>query len=159
MQLTTTYLGLTIVHPFSLGASPLTAHLDNVKRLEDGGCAAIVMHSLFEEQIVRVTAGTFPGLDRAQSRALSSGAHFVMPERFPPGPDEYLEQIRRIKGSVSIPVIGSLNGVGDEGWLRYARLIEQAGADALELNVYFLSAGVAIPRPPLSIRLKRWCEP
>ena len=141
MTLGTSYLGLTLAHPFMLGASPLTGHLDNAKRLEDGGCAAIVMHSLFEEQIVRATAGKFPGLERAQPDFLSNGTRFLVPDRFPVGPHEYLEQLRRIKAAVSIPVIGSLNGVGGDGWMAYGRLIEQAGADALELNVYFVSAG------------------
>ena len=120
IMLATSYLGLKLAHPFILGASPLTWHIDSVRRVEDGGCAGIVMHSLFEEQI----------------------AHLSYPERFPLGPEEYLEQIRRIKAAVSIPVIGSLNGFGADGWLRYGPLIEQAGADALELNVYYLSTSI-----------------
>jgi len=144
MTLETRYLGLALSHPFMLGASPLTGHLDNVKRIEDGGCSAIVMHSLFEEEVAQATAGRFPGLERALPDFLTSGGRFIAPERFPVGPHEYVEQLRRIKEAVSIPVIGSLNGVGGEGdgWLDYARLIEQAGADALELNAYFIAAGV-----------------
>ena len=142
MTLETRYLGLALSHPFMLGASPLTGHLDNIKRLEDGGCSAIVMHSLFEEEVVQATAGRFPGLERALPDFLTSGGRFIVPERFPAGPHEYVEQLRRIKEAVSIPVIGSLNGVGGDDWLDYARLIEQAGADALELNVYFIAAGV-----------------
>jgi len=142
MKLTTSYLGLRLAHPFVLGASPLTGHLENVRRLEDGGCAAIVMHSLFEEQIAQATAGKFPGLERAAPEFVTSAVHFPIPERFPLGPDEYLNQLRKIKAAVSIPVVGSLNGVGDDGWLNYGRLIEQAGADALELNLYYLSTGI-----------------
>ena len=142
MTLTTSYLGLKLAHPFILGASPVTGHLDNVRRAEDGGCAAIVMHSLFEEQIAETVAGKLPGFEQAAQEFLATLSHFSRPERFPLGPDEYLEQLRRIKAAVSVPVIGFLNGVGTDGWLTYARLIEEAGADALELNVYYLSTGV-----------------
>lgn len=139
--LTTSYLGLRLAHPFVLGASPLTGYLDNVRRLEDGGCAAICMHSLFEEQIAEVVSGGFPHLDHALPRTIGAGAKFHLPEKFPLRPDEYVEQIRKIKAAVSIPVIASLNGVGVDGWLTYATLLEQAGADALELNLYYLSTG------------------
>src|SRR3989338_4743041 len=91
------YLGLPLAHPFILGASPLTGHLDNARRLEDGGCAAIVMHSLFEEQIAQATAGKFPGLERAMPEFVGATAQFPTPERFPLGPEEYLEQIHRFK--------------------------------------------------------------
>jgi dihydroorotate dehydrogenase (fumarate) len=125
-----------------LGASPLTGNLDSVRRLEDAGCAAITMHSLFEEQIAQAIAGTIPELDRAVPEFVGAFGHLPRPEEFPLRPDEYLEQIRRIKAAVSVPVIGSLNGVGADGWLKYAPLIEQAGADALELDVYYLSTGL-----------------
>ena len=139
--LTTSYLGLKLAHPFILGASPLTGDLDNVRRLEDGGCAAICMHSLFEEQIAEVVSGGFPHLDHALPRTTGDGTKFHVPEKFPLRPDEYVEQIRKIKAAVSIPVIASLNGVGVDGWLTYATLLEQAGADALEVNLYYLSTG------------------
>ena len=142
MNLTTSYLGLKLAHPFMLGASPLTGQLENARRLEDGGCAAIVMHSLFEEQITESMAGRVFQADEALAAFAGGVAHFTRPEKFPPGPDEYLEQVRKIKAAVSIPVIGSLNGVGADGWLTQARLIEQAGADALELDVYYLSTGL-----------------
>jgi len=108
MDLTTRYLGLTLPHPFLVGASPLTEDLGMVSRLEDAGAAAIVMHSLFEEEVV------------------ASGAE----------PHDYLELLLRIKRRVGVPVIASLNGTKSEGWLHYARLIQQAGANALELNFY-----------------------
>jgi dihydroorotate dehydrogenase (fumarate) len=140
MDLSTTYLNLRLKHPFVLGASPLTGNLDNVRRLEDGGCAAIVMHSLFEEQIAPgPPAGAMPELDRAIPAFVGSFAEFLLADQFPLRPGEYLEQIRRIKAAVSVPVIGSLNGTGLDGWLEYGRLIEQAGADAIELNVYRLA--------------------
>jgi len=142
MDLTTRYLGLTLKHPFVLGASPLTGKLDNARRLEDAGCAAITMHSLFEEQIAYAMSGTIPELNRAVPEFSGSLGHLPPPEEFPLRPDEYLEQIRRIKAAVSVPVIGSLNGFGADGWLRYGPLMEEAGADALELNVYYLSTGL-----------------
>jgi dihydroorotate dehydrogenase (fumarate) len=142
MTLTTSYLGLELVHPFILGASPVTGHLDNARRAEDGGCAAIVMHSLFEEQIAETVVGKLSRFEEAARQFLAPLSHFSRPDTFPLRPDEYLEQLRRIKAAVSIPVIGSLNGIGTDGWLTTARLIEDAGADALELNVYYLSTGI-----------------
>jgi dihydroorotate dehydrogenase (fumarate) len=123
-----------------LGASPLTGNLDQVKRLEDGGCAAIVMHSLFEEQIAHTTA--IPSADRTAQEVVGRFKHASRLDEFPLQPDEYLEQIRRIRAAVSIPVIGSLNGMGTGDWLRYAPLMEEAGAAALEVNAYHLSTDV-----------------
>jgi dihydroorotate dehydrogenase (fumarate) len=154
MTLTTPYLGLKLAHPFILGASPVTGHLDNVRRAEDGGCAAIVMHSLFEEQVAETAAGKQPGFEQAAREFLSTLSHFSRPERFPLGPEEYLEQLRRIKAAVSVPVIGSLNGVGSDGWLTYARLIEEAGADALELNVYYLSTSIRESSADIEARIE-----
>jgi len=111
MNLTTRYLGLTLAHPFMPGASPLTENLDTVCRLEDAGAAAIVMHSLFEEDIHDGAAAS----------------------------DTYLEQVLRIKRRVRVPLIASLNGSNAEGWLQYARLLARAGADALELNYYYVA--------------------
>jgi dihydroorotate dehydrogenase (fumarate) len=142
MTLTTSYLGLKLAHPFILGASPVTGRVDNVRRAEDGGCAAIVMHSLFEEQIAETAAGKMPGFEQAAQEFLAALPHVSRTGRFPLGPEEYLEQLRKIKAAVSVPVIGSLNGVGSDGWLEYARLIQEAGADALELNVYYLSTAI-----------------
>jgi dihydroorotate dehydrogenase (fumarate) len=138
--LTSPYLGLKLAHPFILGASPLTGQVDNARRLEDGGCAAIVMHSLFEEEITQGLPKHAYRPDQVMSPELAGRTrHFTRPGPFPAGPQEYLEQIRKIKASVSIPVIGSLNGVGADGWLTYGPLIEQAGADALELNIFYVS--------------------
>jgi dihydroorotate dehydrogenase (fumarate) len=138
-DLRTKYLGFELAHPLIPGASPLVDDLDVVRRLEDAGAPAIVMHSLFEEQIV---GEQLASRDLMESNMESSGeASTYWPEHdsFKLGPDEYLDQIRKIKEAVRVPVIASLNGSTPEGWLGYARLIEQAGADALELNVYFLS--------------------
>jgi dihydroorotate dehydrogenase (fumarate) len=118
MNLKTRYLGLELDHPFMPGASPLADTVESVRQLEDAGAAAIVMRSLFEEQILHERYG-------------SSGFAF--------GPDLYLEQVRRIKARVDIPVIASINGTTTEGWLKYARLLERAEADAVELNFYHLA--------------------
>ena len=139
MKLKTRYLGLELVHPFVLGASPLVDDLDTVRRAEDAGAAAIVMHSLFEEQIESEHAFTESVLkthDGAHAEALQ---YWPGADEFALTPERYLRQLRRIKDSVRIPVIASLNGVTNEAWLDYVTLCEQAGADAVELNVYQLS--------------------
>ena len=120
MKLQTRYLGLDLAHPFMPGASPLVDDLDTVLKLEDAGASAIVMHSLFEEQILRERFGF--------ANYTEEGIEFAL------GPSRYLQQLHRIKKRVAIPVIGSLNGTTPEGWLEYAKLIQQAGADALEIN-------------------------
>jgi dihydroorotate dehydrogenase (fumarate) len=138
MNLQTQYLGLTLAHPFMPGASPLVDRLDAVLQLEDAGASAIVMHSLFEEQIARDRFGH----DRLQALSPASAeasSYFPAGSDYALGPDRYLEQISRIKQRVGIPVIGSLNGTTAEGWLEFAGLIERAGADALELNFYHVA--------------------
>jgi dihydroorotate dehydrogenase (fumarate) len=140
MDLRTTYLGLKLPHPFMPGASPLVDDLDMVKRLEDAGAAAIVMHSLFEEQIVREQVSAFLHTEMHSESFAEALCYFPSPERFALGPEEYLEHVTRLKGTVRCPVIASLNGTTLGGWLGYARSIEQAGADALELNLYALPA-------------------
>jgi dihydroorotate dehydrogenase (fumarate) len=139
MDLSTTYLGFALPHPFMPGASPLVDDLDTVRRLEDAGAAAIVMHSLFEEQLAGeylahalYTTGPSESFPEALTY-MPQSADFVL------GPDAYLEQLRRIKAAVAVPVIASLNGCDLGGWLAYSRLLAEAGADALELNVYELA--------------------
>jgi dihydroorotate dehydrogenase (fumarate) len=139
MDLTTTYLGFKLQNPFMPGASPLPDELDNVKRLEDAGAAAIVMRSLFEEQISREQVSTFFATESHGESFAEARSYFPSPEQFSLGPEEYLDHIRRVKQAVKVPVIASLNGTTLGGWLDYARLMEQAGADALELNVYQLA--------------------
>ena len=138
MDLSTTYLGFELPHPLMPGASPLVDDLDTVRRLEDAGAAAIVMHSLFEEQILseQRDALLFESFAESHSEATS-----YLPDAriFALGPEEYLEQIQRIRGAVGVPVIASLNGTTPHSWIEYARLIEQAGAHALEVNVYYLA--------------------
>ncbi len=136
MDLSTTYLGLTLPHPLMVGASPLVDDLDTVRQLEDAGTAAIVMHSLFEEQIEREYLGTMRDLELHANANPEGLSYLPEPHEFALGPHAYLEQIRRIKEAVAVPVIASLNGTTVSGWLDGAKLMEQAGADALELNVY-----------------------
>lgn len=139
MDLSTTYLGLRLPHPFMPGASPLVDDLDLVKRLEDAGAAAIVMHSLFEEQITREQVGTILDMEMHADSFAEALSYFPEPKDFALGPEPYLEHLRKVKAAVSVPVIASLNGTTASGWLDYATLIQQAGADALELNVYYLA--------------------
>jgi len=135
-DLSTTYLGLRLASPFMTGASPLANQLDAARRLEDEGCAAIVLHSLFEEQISLADSGRIHHLDPLDRRFATVLSYFPEPQTFAFGPDEYLEHIRRLKEAIRIPIIGSLNGTTPEAWLRFAKRIEEAGADALELNMY-----------------------
>ena len=138
MDLTTTYLGLTLPNPFISSAGPLVDDLDMVRRLEDAGVAAIVMHSLFEEQIEEEALRTLQDMELHSECVSETKSFFPSSYEFKLGPENYLDQIRRIKSATSVPVIASLNGTTASGWLRYAELIEEAGADALELNIYYL---------------------
>ncbi len=139
MDLTTNYLGLKLAHPLMPGASPMVDDLDTVRRLEDAGASAIVMHSLFEEQLAGEQEAAARHLDAHGESFAEARSYFPRSDEYRLGPDEYLEQIRKIKAAVKVPLVGSLNGVTPGGWLRYARLIEEAGADALELNAYSLA--------------------
>jgi dihydroorotate dehydrogenase (fumarate) len=139
MDLSTTYLGLHLPHPLMPGASPLADSLDTVKRLEDAGAAAIVLRSLFEEQITREQSGLVYHMEVTEASSAEALAYFPKPDDFVFGTNEYLEQIRKVKAAVKVPVIASLNGTTNEGWLSYAKTIQEAGADALELNVYFIA--------------------
>jgi dihydroorotate dehydrogenase (fumarate) len=136
IDLSTTYLGLTLANPFMAGASPLGDHLDTVRQLEDAGCAAIVLHSLFEEQITQAETGRIHQMDPLDREFATVLSYFPQPEQYALSPDAYLEHLRRVKSAVKIPVIGSLNGTSPSAWLKFAMLIEQAGADAIELNMY-----------------------
>jgi dihydroorotate dehydrogenase (fumarate) len=136
MDLSTTYLGLTLAHPLMPGASPLTDTLDGCKRLEDAGASALVLRSIFEEQITREELGTVHDLIVGDESDAEAMKHFPQPGEFAFAPDHYLEHVRRAKAAVGIPVIGSLNGTARAGWLAFAQQIEQAGADAIELNLY-----------------------
>lgn len=138
MNLSTTYMGFELAHPLVPGASPMVDDLDMVRRLEDAGAPMIVMHSLFEEQIVREELSITRSMESGDNSYGEALSYLPRPEEFVLGPDDYLEQIRKLKDTLAIPVIASLNGTSEGGWLRYAKLIEQAGADGLELNLYDL---------------------
>lgn len=138
-DLSTTYLGLSLKNPLVASASPLSKKLDTVRRLEDAGTAAIVMYSLFEEQITHESQELDYYLERGSHSYAESLSYFPDLGHYNMGPEPYLEHLYRVKQAVNIPVIGSLNGISTGGWIDYARSIEEAGADALELNIYYLA--------------------
>lgn len=144
VDLTTQYLGLKLKNPLVASASPLSKKVENAKRLEDAGVAALVMYSLFEEQIVHESLELDYHLDHGTESFPEALTYFPDLNYYNLEPQAYVEHLRQIKKSVSIPVIGSLNGTSTGGWVHYAKLIEEAGADALELNIYF------IPTDPLT---------
>ncbi len=137
-DLTTTYLGLQLKNPLVASASPLSKRLHLVRRLEDAGAAALVMYSLFEEQINHESYELDHYLNRGTNTFAESLSYFPDLDYYNLGPDPYLEHLQQVKQAVNIPVIGSLNGISSGGWINYARKIEQAGADALELNIYYV---------------------
>jgi dihydroorotate dehydrogenase (fumarate) len=138
MNLSTTYLGLQLKHPLMPGASPLVDNMDTVRRLEDAGASAIVMHSLFEEQIQGEQLATIYHMEIYSEAYSEAVSYFPKRHDFRFGPQQYVDQVGRIKRAVEVPVIASLNGTTRSGWLDYAKQIQQAGADAIELNVYYL---------------------
>ena len=136
MDLSTTYLGLNLRTPLVPSASPLSEDIDNIKRMEDAGAAAVVLHSLFEEQLRQERLELHQHLIHGTESLAESLTYFPEPCQFLVGPEEYLDHIRKAKKAVHIPIIASLNGSSVGGWTDYAHKIEQAGADALELNIY-----------------------
>jgi len=138
MDLKTTYMGLDLKNPIVPSASPLSENLDNIRRMEDAGASAVVMYSLFEEQITLESHQLDHYLSYGTEGFAEALSYFPDMETYKVGPDDYLDRIRRAKEAVDIPIIGSLNGVSTGGWIEYARKIEEAGADALELNVYYI---------------------
>lgn len=137
VDLRTRYLGLELAHPIVASASPLSKDEGGVKRLEDGGAAAVVMSSLFEEQL-RQEAAAVDYLMTFGAQSHGEAADYFPNVQFRVGPERYLELLRRAREAVRIPVIASLNGVTSEGWIDYAKQLHQAGAAAIELNVYYL---------------------
>lgn len=153
MDLSTTYLGFTLAHPLMPGASPLADDLDSVKRLEDAGASAIVMRSLFEEQIAREIMGYEQYVLAHKDSFGEATSYLPEPDQFVFGPDRYLEHLRRVKAAVRVPVIASLNGTTPQGWLSYATQMEQAGADAIELNFYHVATDPTESGPSVEHRL------
>jgi dihydroorotate dehydrogenase (fumarate) len=139
-DLSTRYLGLTFRNPLVASASPLCESLDNIRRMEDAGAGAVVLHSLFEEQINLESHHLDRYLSLGTESYAESLSYFPDMTSYNLGPDAYLEHVRRAKAAVDLPIIGSLNGVSTGGWITYAQKIEQAGADALELNIYYVPA-------------------
>jgi dihydroorotate dehydrogenase (fumarate) len=144
-DLTTSYLGLPLKNPIVVSASPLSRDVPGIRRLEDAGAAAVVLPSLFEEQITQESRQLDHFLSYGVDSFAESLSYFPEMERYNTGPEGYLDLIRQAKQAVEIPVIASLNGVSRGGWTRYARLMEEAGADALELNIYYIPTDPAIP--------------
>jgi len=135
MDLSTTYLGMRLPHPLIVGASPLSDDVDVARALEDAGASLLVLRSVYEEEITGEQMDTFFHVD-SHNESFSEAATFEPESLTRLGPDEYLEHLRLIKSAVRIPVMASLNGVTPGGWVSYARLLEQAGADGIELHIY-----------------------
>jgi dihydroorotate dehydrogenase (fumarate) len=143
MDLATTYLGLRLPHPLIVGAGPLGDDLDRVKQLEDAGAAMLVLRSLYEEEITGEQMDTFLHVE-SHNESFPEAGTFAPEALTALGPEEYLEHLRRVKAAVRIPVVASLNGITPGGWTSYARLCEEAGADALELHVYHAASDMAL---------------
>lgn len=140
MNLETTYLGLKLKNPLVPSASPLSNDTDTVKKLEDAGASAIVMYSLFEEQITRENQALDHYLNTPSDSFAEALSYFPEPEEYHNlHAEDYLEQIRELKNSVDIPIIASLNGISEGGWMSYAINMQEAGADAIELNIYYIA--------------------
>lgn len=138
-DLTTRYLGLPLKNPIVASASPLTKKLDTAKKLDEAGVGAIVMYSLFEEQIIQESLELDHYLTRGTESFAEAQTYLPDTGLYTMGPGKYLDHLTAVKKSVSVPVIGSLNGVSAGGWTRYARYMQEAGADAIELNLYYLA--------------------
>ncbi len=136
IDLRTTYLGLHLRTPLVASASPLSQEIDGIRRLEDAGASAVVLYSLFEEQLRQESFELEHHLAEGTNSFAEAASFFPQPDEFRLGPEGYLNHIRRAKKAVSVPIIASLNGATVGGWTQYAKLIEQAGADALECNIY-----------------------
>jgi len=145
IDLSTTYLNLKLRTPMLVSASPLSQEIDSIRRLEDAGASAVVLYSLFEEQLRQETLELDHHLHAATESFAESLTYFPQAGEFRLGPDGYLNHIRKAKEAVGIPIIASLNGATVGGWTSYARQIEQAGADALECNIYFIPTDLNVP--------------
>jgi dihydroorotate dehydrogenase (fumarate) len=146
MNLTTTYLGLKLRTPLVVSAcGPLSNSIGKVKALEDAGAAAVVMYSLFEEEILHKSQELDHYLAYGSESYAEALNYFPQSDGYSVGPEEYLELLSKVKEATQIPIIGSLNGVSSGGWIQYARKIEQAGVDALELNIYYIPTDLEMP--------------
>jgi dihydroorotate dehydrogenase (fumarate) len=143
-DLTTTYMGLKLKNPLVASPSPLTEKVDHIRKMEAAGISAVVLYSLFEEQIIHESLELDHFLTHGTESFHEAMSYFPNTGKFSLAPEAYLEHIQKVKQAVSIPVIGSLNGVSSGGWTSYAHKIQEAGADALELNLYFLPTDLAL---------------
>ncbi|MDM7914533.1 MAG: dihydroorotate dehydrogenase-like protein, partial [Candidatus Eisenbacteria bacterium] len=139
MDLSTTYMGLKLKSPLVPSSGPYSEKLDNLKRMEEAGAAAVVLHSLFEEQIKLEEEELVQHLEQGTHSHPESLTYFPEPSEYRLSTEEYLRHVEACRKGLSIPVIASLNGVSPGGWTKYARKMQDAGAHALELNVYFLA--------------------
>jgi len=144
IDLSTNYMGLDLKNPLVVSPSPLCEDIGNIRRMEDSDAAAVVLHSLFEEQITLESQELNRYLTQGTESFAESLTYFPDLGDYKLGPDEYLEHVRRAKNAVDIPIIGSLNGVSAGGWIGYAEEIEDAGADALELNIYYIPTNLSM---------------
>ena len=161
MDLTTTYLGLELANPIVSGSSPLGASLDTIRHLEDAGAAAVVLPSLFEEEIMAAATAQME-MESAGAGFAEASSYLPNPDGYHVGPERYLEHLRAAKEAVSIPIIASLNGTTPGGWTGYAKKIQEAGADALELNTFYLAtdaeeSGAAVDQRTLDIVAAVFC--
>ena len=140
MDLRTTYMGMELQHPIVASASPLSGNLASIKRLEDAGAAAVVMFSLFEEQLQHESAALEYLMTAGTESFAESLNYFPEMDDYTVGPDSYLELLRQASAAVDIPIIGSLNGITNTGWIEYAQLMQEAGAKGVELNIYYIPA-------------------
>jgi dihydroorotate dehydrogenase (fumarate) len=154
-DLSTTYLGMNLKNPVVVSSSPLQKEIGNIRRMEDAGASAVVLHSLFEEQIRLESQELDRRLEQGTESFAESLNYFPDLHGYNLGPEGYLEHLARAKRAVGIPVIGSLNGVSTGGWTDYARMMEEAGADAIELNVYYLATD---PEVPGSVIDQMYCD-
>lgn len=145
MDLSTTYMGLKLRNPLVASSSPLSHKVDSIRQLAEAGIGAVVMYSLFEEQINLESQQLDYFLTHGTESYAEALSYFPDLGNYNVGPDEYLNLIHKAKQAVDVPIIGSLNGVSAGGWVRYARMIQEAGADALELNVYYLPTDPDLP--------------
>ncbi len=149
VDLKTTYLGLKLKNPLVASPSPLSEKVENVKRLEEAGVSAVVLYSLFEEQIIHESRELDHFLNQGTKSFAEALSYLPDTGKYSLAPEKYLEHLHKVKQAVKIPVIGSLNGVSTGGWINYARKIEEAGADALELNIYFMPNNLDLSSPEL----------
>ncbi|MBM4158526.1 MAG: dihydroorotate dehydrogenase-like protein [Ignavibacteria bacterium] len=144
MDLSTNFMGLKLKNPIIPSASPLSYNIDSVKKLEDAGASAVILYSLFEEQIEHETGELDHYLMQGTESFAEALSYFPEISDFKTGPEEYLKYIQTLKKTIDIPVIASLNGVSEGGWMKYASLMEEAGADGIELNIYYIPTNINI---------------